>query len=602
MTKYLDFLVSHNVITSKQAQEILNISIKTNSPVNKIISNYGYVNEDILYSQYAKYLGLGFCNNMQNTIKISNLINYQLCIENQFIIADGFVITSQITDKLKLIIKNYNYSQYTIKITTPENLKRLISKHFDEQLQSDAIDRLHHTFPQYSSKYLFKSLRTKICLLVAILIGAWAYLNLGHFLAISFILSNICYLGTLAFKARFFFKGLHQQKKISNNTKVTKTSDINLPIYTILIPLFKEDKVINKLINAIRSIDYPKCKLDVKLIVEEQGDDLTLKAIKRQNCESMFDVIIVPESYPQTKPKACNYALSFAKGEYVAIYDAEDICDPYQLKKALNCFENSSYKTVCVQAKLNFFNKNENLLTRMFAIEYSGLFDFKIKGLKALNAPIPLGGTSNHFKIDALKKLCLWDAYNVTEDADLGLRIYAKGWQVEIINSTTYEEAPISYKSWINQRSRWIKGHMQTYFVHMRNPVKLIKEIGLRGFLGFQMFIGAPALVFLLVPIMLFLGLLVYLNVINTPLPDYYNEQMLFKNAWIVLITGAFLQILFAIIIISKNKWFNFLKFTPFYVFYWILHSVASLKALWQLVFNPHYWEKTEHGNSDTNH
>jgi len=234
---------------------------------------------------------------------------------------------------------------------------------------------------------------------------------------------------------------------------------------------------------SLRNIDYPLSKLDIKLILEDD-DEETIAAAKNLNLESMFEIIRVPVSLPKTKPKACNYALNFARGELVTIYDAEDKPERDQLKKAVIAFRKAPKNTAVIQARLNYFNANENWLTRMFTLEYSLWFDFYLPALEALKIPIPLGGTSNHFKLRILKDVNAWDPYNVTEDADLGVRLTQLNYRVGVVNSTTYEEATNRFGNWIRQRSRWIKGYMQTYLVHMRHPVRLYRSLGHVGFWG----------------------------------------------------------------------------------------------------------------------
>jgi cellulose synthase/poly-beta-1,6-N-acetylglucosamine synthase-like glycosyltransferase len=210
----------------------------------------------------------------------------------------------------------------------------------------------------------------------------------------------------------------------SNHRETLKDPD-ELPIYTILIPIYKEDKVLKKLVKSIEKIDYPKALLDAKLLVEED-DDKTLEALKKITLPEFLEVTIVPVSYPRTKPKACNYGLNLAKGKYVVVYDAEDRPHPQQLKKAIAKFNISPPEVICIQARLNFYNKKENSLTKLFALEYSLLFDYILVGLKRLNMPIPLGGTSNHFIKEKLEEIGGWDAFNVTEDADVGIRFTMK--------------------------------------------------------------------------------------------------------------------------------------------------------------------------------
>jgi cellulose synthase/poly-beta-1,6-N-acetylglucosamine synthase-like glycosyltransferase len=374
--------------------------------------------------------------------------------------------------------------------------------------------------------------------------------------------------------------------------------DDDLPIYTILLPVYKEDKLIKKLIWNLQSIDYPRHKLDIKLLIEED-DDKTFNAVKNLDFPAIFEVIVVPFHMPKTKPKACNYGLHFARGKYLTIYDAEDIPDTDQLKKVVSLFGKLPEEYICVQSALNYFNRNENFLTRMFTLEYSYWFDYMLPGLDTLDIPIPLGGTSNHFKLEELIDLGAWDPFNVTEDADLGVRAYAKGYKIAIINSTTYEEANNEPFNWIRQRSRWIKGYMQTYLVHMRNPVALWKEIGWKGFLGFNFFIGATPVTFLVYPLLLtfFICYVVFdLSGIRTLFPDWVLFMSIFN-----LMVGNILMIYINMIAVFKRRYYELILFAIANPIYWLMHSIAAYKGLYQLIVKPFYWEKTNHGLSKVN-
>jgi glycosyltransferase involved in cell wall biosynthesis len=270
---------------------------------------------------------------------------------------------------------------------------------------------------------------------------------------------------------------------------VSGQRDANLPVYTVLVPMYKEPKVLPILASALKKMNYPLSKLDIKLVLEE-NDFETIAAAKALALDATFEIIRVPHSEPKTKPKACNYALRFARGKYLTIYDAEDKPEPDQLKKAVAAFRKLGDKTACIQARLNYFNARENWLTRMFTLEYSLWFDMFLPALDRLQVPIPLGGTSNHFDIDKLREVGAWDPFNVTEDADLGLRFAALGYHVGVVNSVTYEEANSHLGNWIRQRSRWIKGYIQTWLVNMRHPVRLYRKVGFRGFSSLHLFVG----------------------------------------------------------------------------------------------------------------
>ncbi|NCD67977.1 glycosyltransferase [Mucilaginibacter sp. R11] len=380
--------------------------------------------------------------------------------------------------------------------------------------------------------------------------------------------------------------------------EVKQVVNDELPIYTILLPVYKEDKLIKKLVWNLQSLDYPREQLDIKLLIEED-DDKTLNAVRNLDFPAVFEVIVIPYHMPKTKPKACNYGLHFSRGKYLTIYDAEDVPDTDQLKKVVKLFSKLPEHFICIQCALNYFNRNENFLTRMFTLEYSYWFDYMLPGLDTLDIPIPLGGTSNHFKLDTLVELGAWDPFNVTEDADLGVRAYAKGYKIAIVNSTTYEEANNEPFNWIRQRSRWIKGYMQSYLVHMRNPVALWRKIGWRGFLGFNFFIGATPITFLLYPFLLsvFIAYLVFdLRSIRLLFPDWVLFISIFN-----LLVGNILMIYVNMMAVFKRRYYELILFAIANPVYWLMHSIAAYKGLYQLIIKPFYWEKTNHGLSKVN-
>ncbi|WP_454129997.1 glycosyltransferase [Microbacterium aurum] len=370
-------------------------------------------------------------------------------------------------------------------------------------------------------------------------------------------------------------------------------TDEELPTYTVLVPVFREANIVHQLVTNLGALDYPAHKLEILILVEEE-DDETRAAIDASPTPDNFTVVVVPKGHPQTKPRACNVGLAIATGEYLVIYDAEDAPDPLQLKKVVVAFRGASEDTVVMQASLNYYNVRENLLTRMFTLEYSYWFDYMLTGLDVSSLPIPLGGTSNHFRTDALRTLGGWDPFNVTEDADLGIRASAQGYQVGIVDSVTMEEANTSIPNFVRQRSRWIKGYMQTTLVHARSPLKLIRRIGIKWFLGFLMLIAGTPLTFLgVIP-------LVLLTVFTWALPTDIVEP-LFPTPVLALVLLNFLVGSGLIVYLHmlgpwKRGDFSLIGWALLNPLYWVLHSVASYKALWQLIVRPHYWEKTEHG------
>lgn len=380
-----------------------------------------------------------------------------------------------------------------------------------------------------------------------------------------------------------------------SDEEVQELAEKDLPVYSILVPIYQEAKVIGTLLRSLSNLDYPADKLDIILLFEENDPD-TLAAAKAAQPGENVRFLMVPSGDPQTKPKACNVGLLFARGEYLVIYDAEDQPESNQLKKALLAFRNGPAKLACVQAALNYYNWNENFLTRMFTLEYSFWFDYLLPGLDRLRLPIPLGGTSNHFRTQVLRDLGGWDPFNVTEDADLGIRAAMHGYRVGIVNSTTYEEANKQLGNWLRQRSRWIKGYMQTALVFSRNPGRLVRRAGWRQSLGFALLIAGTPLIFLIQPISI--GLTVLWAVTRTSaLEPIFPPIVLYLSLFNLLIGNA-LAIYINMFAVFKRRLHVLVLFSLFNPLYWLLHSIASFKALGQLFTRPYYWEKTVHGLS----
>lgn len=415
---------------------------------------------------------------------------------------------------------------------------------------------------------------------------------IGSFIA---VLSCIYFIDTM-FTLYLVRKNLNFASEI--NVELDEIKGLNnttLPTITILCPLYKEAKVIGDFAVNMQKLDYPQDKLEILLLLEE-NDTETIDAAHALNLASNVQTLIVPHSLPKTKPKACNYGLHFATGEYVVIYDAEDRPDVDQLKKAVIAFSKADKQVVCIQAKLNYFNANQNLLTRFFTAEYSLWFDVILPGFQSISTAIPLGGTSNIFKTAILKKMHGWDPFNVTEDCDLGIRLFKHNYQTALIDSVTWEEANSNVHNWIRQRSRWIKGYFQTYLVHMRSPLKLLRDKGRHWFI-FQLIIGMRISFILINPI-LWATTISYF-VFNTyvgeiiealyPTPVYYM-------AVISLILGNFVYLYNYMIGLAKRGKWSLMKFVYFVPFYWLLMSFAAVKAFYQLIVSPHHWEKTHHG------
>ncbi len=306
-------------------------------------------------------------------------------------------------------------------------------------------------------------------------------------------------------------------------------------------------------------------------------------------------ILVVPEGEPRTKPRALNYALELATGDYVTVYDAEDVPEPDQLLKALAVLR-SNERIGCVQSRLNIYNSADSWLTRQFTIEYTALFDCLLPALERLGLPVPLGGTSNHFPRAVLEAVGGWDPFNVTEDADLGMRLARAGLSVEVLASTTWEEAPRSYRVWRGQRTRWLKGWMQTYLVHMREPFRLARELGLRRFLGFQVLMGGLLLSALVHPWFYLLAALDAAQGHLTVIPDAWPGRALWWLGLFNLVTGYATGVALGTVAVRARGQGALALHALLMPAYWLLISLAAYRALWQLAVAPYLWEKTEHG------
>ncbi|WP_051062979.1 glycosyltransferase [Ilumatobacter nonamiensis] len=484
--------------------------------------------------------------------------------------------------------------------TTEWDVEGAVLHAFEEEILDDACLGLWRHASDQSARTVLNSSQ-RILFVVGLILGLVAVIAFTRdtFIVVSSLV-GVGFLVSVAFKFWVCFVGARLEREDAISAEdVAALQDSELPMYTVLVPVFREANVVADLVANLGALDYPRDRLQILLLLEE-NDTETIEAAKASNPPATITFVVVPAGQPQTKPKACNVGLFFAKGEFLVIFDAEDRPDPDQLKQAVIAFRRGDDSMVCVQAALNYWNAEENALTRMFTLEYSFWFDYMLPGLDALKLPIPLGGTSNHFRTEALRRLGGWDPFNVTEDADLGIRASALGEHVGVIRSTTFEEANAAYGNFIRQRSRWIKGYMQTTLVHLRHPLQLVRTVGLRQALSFALLIGGTPLAFLCTPPLIALLIVTLLSS-----PDQISEYMPGWVLWaglVNLLVGNALMVYVSMMGAFRRRRYRLVLWGLLNPVYWLLHAIAAYKALWQLVFKPHYWEKTTHGLSTVGH
>ncbi|MCC0073248.1 MAG: glycosyltransferase [Rhodobacter sp.] len=368
------------------------------------------------------------------------------------------------------------------------------------------------------------------------------------------------------------------------------------PAVSIMVPLYREPDIAPRLVKRLGALTYPRELLDVMLVCEED-DHLTRDALAANRLPHWMRVIPVPDSALRTKPRALNYALNFARGEVIGVYDAEDAPAPDQLHRVVERFAAAGPDLACIQGVLDYYNPRTNWLSRCFTIEYAAWFRMILPGLARLGLVVPLGGTTLFFRRETLDRLGGWDAHNVTEDADLGLRLARHGYRTELMDSVTLEEANCRVWPWVKQRSRWLKGYAMTYAVHMRDPGLLWRQLGAWRFWGVQVLFLGTLVQFLLAPILWSFWLMLF--GMGHPLTAALPHGALTGVAAMFLLSEvAGLAINIAAL---KSPHHRFLRpWTLSLHLYFPLAAVAAWKGCWEMISSPFYWDKTTHGIHDT--
>ncbi|HZY50249.1 MAG TPA: glycosyltransferase family 2 protein [Devosia sp.] len=485
---------------------------------------------------------------------------------------------------LKLSVAMTEHKRH-IRVVPPEAIHAGLARAASPQLMDEARQRVTRLWPRASAAQdLPRDARVAFVLVLA---GLVALVMAAGLIARPLLVPVVAVLlmapGLLRLLAAFPARRRHRPSP--------RLSDAQLPVYSVLIPLRDEARMVPLLARAMAALDYPSEKLDINFVVEERSAP-TIAAVEQILGNPAFRMVVVPDGPPRTKPKAIDYALPLARGEYLVVYDAEDVPEPGQLRLAASRFATDP-AVACLQAELVPENASENALTALFAGEYAGLFGRLLPALARWRLPVPLGGTSNHFRTAVLRQLGGWDAFNVTEDADLGVRLARRGLRAEMFESRTLEEAPLGVSAWMAQRTRWMKGWMQTFIVHNRAPRELLADIGWRGFVGFQVLVGGMILASLLHTV--FIGSLLLrlavegvVGVVPKDVWDWAGIAILvsgYGGAFAIQVSG-----------LVHQRAPHLLPIQVVLPLYWLLHTVATVRAAIELITKPVYWAKTTHG------
>ena len=475
-----------------------------------------------------------------------------------------------------------------LRIVTPSALNTAIEVHFRDARVREAVHLYATRHPEHSSRVTLLGWQ------------GWFFgfvFGLSPALLILFPSISIVFLHIIVWVFFFSCVALRLMAALmSGKVEVAENAPLdwqNLPNYAVLIALYNETEVAAQLIASLKKLNWPQTKLQVLLICE-QDDLATQRALEAAGLPPHFRIVTVPDYGPRTKPKALMYALPLVEAEYLVLYDAEDRPHPDQLIEAYQKFQSSGPKTGCVQAPLEVTNGKHSMLTALFAFEYGALFRGLLPFLSRFSLFIPLGGTSNHFPLKILREVGGWDPFNVTEDADLGLRLHRYGYRTQTINLPTFEDAPEELNIWIKQRTRWFKGHMQTWMISLRNPKTLIVEIGWPSFLISQIMLGGIVISALAHPIlMISIIAMSALYILGEPSSAFTSPLAALDLINILL--GYFAFMLLGYVSARPDEkygiWKRMIAVPP----YWLLLSYAAWRALFQIIRSPHKWEKTPH-------
>lgn len=567
---------------------------------HRVLITHDVISEDAYYRALAADLGLGF-EPLEATSRSHCPLDDARFIET---VAGGmlplqsgkdriFVLAPQEVRRFIGAMRAQPSLRRQFRLTSPGRIKDFVLRHATTALGEQAAGTVATTRPDLSAapRPNHRIVMT-FALLVTVAIAVLAAMPFDVTFAINALLA-ILFVAWIVLRLTGVIAGLSML-----DPRGALPADRGLPDYSIIVALYREARCVEGLIGALQQLDYPKERLDIKLVLE-RDDTETLAALQRIGLPPYVDVLIAPEIGPRTKPKALNIALPFITGRFVVVYDAEDRPEPNQLRRAVAAFRRAGPELACVQARLAIDNTRDGWLAGFYTAEYAAQFDLILPTLAALRAPLPLGGTSNHFRAHVLRRAGAWDSYNVTEDADLGMRLARFGYQADVIVSATYEEAPNQLGWWLRQRTRWFKGWMQTWLVHMRHPWRLLRDLGPFSFLVFQLVVGGNVLAALVHPFFL-IGLIWTLG---TQAPELTEAQMLpfaFALFSITAAAGYLTSILLGSVGLLRQGLPSTLWVLLLTPWHWLLLSYAAWRALAQLVRAPYRWEKTEHGLART--
>jgi cellulose synthase/poly-beta-1,6-N-acetylglucosamine synthase-like glycosyltransferase len=592
-----EFLVRAGVLAPPQLEAALHDQRQQDQRLGQIlIANQAILPED-LHAALSRQSGLGQVDLMQTPVDRELLagLDPYICLELEAVPwrqvggTRVIAVANPETAKAAMEALGGGAEKVALALASPEHIRNTITQAFTGRLRDDARDRCPADFSCRGWTAGSKRKRLAAAGIAALALVAAAPLMALQALMVWILLVNSATMGLRLFALFARFK--HKPTPVEHGA--ARLADYKkLPQVSILVPLLREEAVAERLLEAMEAMDYPPALLDIKLVLEEH-DTVTRQAIEQADLPSTIEIVTVPADGLKTKPRAMNYALHFCRGEIVGVYDAEDRPDPSQLRMVVRHLRDAPPDVACVQGYLDFYNTEKNWLSRCFTLEYAIWFRVILHGVQRLGIPIPLGGTTVFFRRKVLEEIGAWDSHNVTEDADLGMRLARFGYRCEMVASTTWEEANCRALPWIRQRSRWLKGYAITWATHMRTPRVLLRDLGLRGFLGFQvLFLGAITS-YLSIPLFWVL----WTGAAGLDLAFWQTfPKWLMYGFFASMMLGQAIMLTIAVIVAKDSGRRGLMVWVLALPFYWPLGAIAAYRAIFEVFYKPFYWHKTEHG------
>ncbi len=588
-------LVEAGEITQGQLVRALGMQLRLNARLGEILVSEGWAREEVILSALARQFDTfqvdlaaqppdaGLCRRMPADFWLRHRAIAWARRNGAVLIATadpaGF---AALRDEL-----SHLGEEFQPVIASEAEIQKATANVFSAQLTTRASARVE---PRFSCRTWAGMSRARLAVILAAAVAALLIAPaavFGGLLLLAFgTLALFCSLRVMGGLARM----------ASGRTAPDPDTRIRLPRVSVMVPLFHEREIAGALLKRLQRLTYPKALLDVILVLEEK-DHITRETLARTALPHWIRVVEVPEDGPlTTKPRAMNYALDFCKGEIIGVWDAEDAPTADQIEQVVHRFAEVPPEVVCLQGILDFYNPRTNWRARCFTIEYASWFRVLLSGIARLRLVVPLGGTTLFFRRDVLEQLGGWDAHNVTEDADLGVRLCRAGYRTEIIDTATFEEANHRAWPWVRQRSRWLKGFMVTYLVHMRNPIGLLRDLGAWRFIGFQAFFLGTLGQFLLAPVLWSFWPMAFglPHPAEAILPGGILEPM-----FTLMIAAEVVNLCVGISAVWARERRFLLPWVPTMVLYYPLGTLAAYKALFELCWIPFYWDKTQHGQAE---